>query len=102
MVGFVQGKPFASLSLAPGSHVERALGFLLTLKRMFCASLFNLPPWQVCGRNFILFLVLGGAEEMQSKAVVFFIFYIWSMVEIFRYWVVFFYADRNSLLSLCI
>ncbi|XP_066491846.1 very-long-chain (3R)-3-hydroxyacyl-CoA dehydratase 3 [Tiliqua scincoides] len=41
--------------------------------------------FQVCGRNFILFLVLGGAEEMQSKAVVFFIFYIWSMVEIFRY-----------------
>ncbi|XP_044300969.1 very-long-chain (3R)-3-hydroxyacyl-CoA dehydratase 3 isoform X2 [Varanus komodoensis] len=40
---------------------------------------------QVCGRNFILFAVLGGVEEMQGKAVVFFIFYIWSMIEIFRY-----------------
>ncbi|KAH0620085.1 hypothetical protein JD844_014673 [Phrynosoma platyrhinos] len=40
---------------------------------------------QVSGRNFILFLVLGGEEEMQSKAVVFFVFYIWSMTEIFRY-----------------
>ncbi|XP_028561206.2 very-long-chain (3R)-3-hydroxyacyl-CoA dehydratase 3 [Podarcis muralis] len=40
---------------------------------------------QVFGRNFVLLIVLGGVEEMQSKAVVFFIFYIWSMVEIFRY-----------------
>ncbi|KAJ6662926.1 hypothetical protein lerEdw1_011130 [Lerista edwardsae] len=40
---------------------------------------------QVCGRNFVLFLVLGGVEEMQSKAVVFFVFYLWSMIEIFRY-----------------
>ncbi|XP_015282620.1 PREDICTED: very-long-chain (3R)-3-hydroxyacyl-CoA dehydratase 3 [Gekko japonicus] len=40
---------------------------------------------QVFGRNFILFVVLGGVEEMQSKAVVFFVFYIWSLVEIFRY-----------------
>ncbi|XP_060611591.2 very-long-chain (3R)-3-hydroxyacyl-CoA dehydratase 3 [Anolis sagrei] len=41
--------------------------------------------FQVSGRNFVLFIVLGSVEEMQSKAVVFFIFYIWSMVEIFRY-----------------
>ncbi|XP_070618404.1 very-long-chain (3R)-3-hydroxyacyl-CoA dehydratase 3 [Erythrolamprus reginae] len=40
---------------------------------------------QIFGRNFILFVVLGSVEEMQSKAVVFFIFYIWSMVEIIRY-----------------
>ncbi|ETE60186.1 3-hydroxyacyl-CoA dehydratase, partial [Ophiophagus hannah] len=39
---------------------------------------------QIFGRNFILFVVLGNVEEMQSKAVVFFIFYIWSMVEIIR------------------
>ncbi|XP_063170398.1 very-long-chain (3R)-3-hydroxyacyl-CoA dehydratase 3 [Candoia aspera] len=41
--------------------------------------------FQIFGRNFVLFIVLGSVEEMQSKAVVFFIFYIWSMVEIFRY-----------------
>ncbi|XP_061451677.1 very-long-chain (3R)-3-hydroxyacyl-CoA dehydratase 3 isoform X2 [Rhineura floridana] len=40
---------------------------------------------QTCGRNFVLFIVLGGTEEMQNKAVVFFIFYIWTMIEIFRY-----------------
>ncbi|XP_029442656.1 very-long-chain (3R)-3-hydroxyacyl-CoA dehydratase-like, partial [Rhinatrema bivittatum] len=40
---------------------------------------------QVFGRNFILFVVLGSLEEMQNKAVVFFIFYFWSSIEIFRY-----------------
>ncbi|KAJ1078875.1 hypothetical protein K5549_010326 [Capra hircus] len=40
---------------------------------------------QLLGRNFILFIVFGTVEEMQSKAVVFFVFYIWSTVEIFRY-----------------
>ncbi|KYO20964.1 very-long-chain (3R)-3-hydroxyacyl-CoA dehydratase 3 [Alligator mississippiensis] len=40
---------------------------------------------QVFGRNFILFIILGSMEEMQSRAVVFFIFYAWSMIEIFRY-----------------
>uniref|UniRef100_A0ACB8E4I0 Uncharacterized protein n=1 Tax=Sphaerodactylus townsendi TaxID=933632 RepID=A0ACB8E4I0_9SAUR len=49
------------------------------------ASSFQSLPLQVFGRNFILFVVLGGVEEMQSKAVVFFVFYSWSLVEIFRY-----------------
>ncbi|XP_030045644.1 very-long-chain (3R)-3-hydroxyacyl-CoA dehydratase 3 [Microcaecilia unicolor] len=40
---------------------------------------------QVFGRNFILFVVLGCLEEMQNKAVVFFIFYSWSIIEIIRY-----------------
>nr|XP_020661327.1 very-long-chain (3R)-3-hydroxyacyl-CoA dehydratase 3 [Pogona vitticeps] len=40
---------------------------------------------QVGGRNFVLFIVLGSVEEMHSKAVVFFIFYLWSLIEIFRY-----------------
>ncbi|GAB1294349.1 Very-long-chain (3R)-3-hydroxyacyl-CoA dehydratase 3 [Apodemus speciosus] len=35
------------------------------------------------GRNFILFLVFGTMEEMQNKAVVFFVFYSWSAIEIF-------------------
>uniref|UniRef100_A0A4X2LJZ6 Very-long-chain (3R)-3-hydroxyacyl-CoA dehydratase n=1 Tax=Vombatus ursinus TaxID=29139 RepID=A0A4X2LJZ6_VOMUR len=40
---------------------------------------------QFFGRNIILFVILGSLEEMQSKAVVFFIFYLWSTSEIFRY-----------------
>ncbi|NXY81340.1 HACD3 dehydratase, partial [Alcedo cyanopectus] len=40
---------------------------------------------QVFGRNFVLFVVLGSLEEMQSKPVVFFIFYFWSIIELFRY-----------------
>uniref|UniRef100_F7BJY5 Very-long-chain (3R)-3-hydroxyacyl-CoA dehydratase n=1 Tax=Callithrix jacchus TaxID=9483 RepID=F7BJY5_CALJA len=40
---------------------------------------------QLLGRNFILFIVIGTMEEMQNKAVVFFVFYLWSIVEIFRY-----------------
>ncbi|XP_069722494.1 very-long-chain (3R)-3-hydroxyacyl-CoA dehydratase 3 [Phaenicophaeus curvirostris] len=40
---------------------------------------------QVFGRNFILFVILSSSEEMQSKPVVFFIFYFWSIIELFRY-----------------
>lgn len=40
---------------------------------------------QVVGRNFILFIIFGCLEEMQNKPVVFFVFYLWSAIEIFRY-----------------
>uniref|UniRef100_A0AAR2M0J7 Very-long-chain (3R)-3-hydroxyacyl-CoA dehydratase n=1 Tax=Pygocentrus nattereri TaxID=42514 RepID=A0AAR2M0J7_PYGNA len=40
---------------------------------------------QVTGRNFILFVIIGSLEEMQNKPVVFFVFYLWSAIEIFRY-----------------
>lgn len=40
---------------------------------------------QVMGRNFVLFVIFGSLEEMQNKAVVFFVFYLWSAIEIFRY-----------------
>ncbi|KTG42558.1 hypothetical protein cypCar_00013819 [Cyprinus carpio] len=40
---------------------------------------------QVMGRNFILFVIFGTLEDMQNKPVVFFVFYLWSMIEIFRY-----------------
>ncbi|XP_061531914.1 very-long-chain (3R)-3-hydroxyacyl-CoA dehydratase isoform X2 [Phycodurus eques] len=40
---------------------------------------------QVLGRNFILFVIFGCLEEMQNKPVVFFVFYLWSAIEIFRY-----------------
>ncbi|KAF7664531.1 hypothetical protein LDENG_00174480 [Lucifuga dentata] len=40
---------------------------------------------QVVGRNFILFIIFGSLEEMHNKPVVFFVFYLWSSIEIFRY-----------------
>uniref|UniRef100_A0A8C5M6U5 Very-long-chain (3R)-3-hydroxyacyl-CoA dehydratase n=1 Tax=Leptobrachium leishanense TaxID=445787 RepID=A0A8C5M6U5_9ANUR len=40
---------------------------------------------QVMGRNFILFIIFGHLEEMQNKDVVFFVFYLWSTIEVFRY-----------------
>ncbi|XP_045545635.1 very-long-chain (3R)-3-hydroxyacyl-CoA dehydratase isoform X2 [Salmo salar] len=40
---------------------------------------------QVVGRNVILFVIFGSLEEMQNKSVVFFVFYLWSTIEIFRY-----------------
>ncbi|RLW03825.1 hypothetical protein DV515_00006493 [Chloebia gouldiae] len=40
---------------------------------------------QAFGRNLVLFVILGSLEEMQSKPVVFFIFYFWSISELFRY-----------------
>ncbi|XP_015228846.1 PREDICTED: very-long-chain (3R)-3-hydroxyacyl-CoA dehydratase-like [Cyprinodon variegatus] len=40
---------------------------------------------KVAGRNVILFVIFGSLEDMQNKAVVFFVFYLWSSIEIFRY-----------------
>ncbi|KAK0135394.1 Very-long-chain (3R)-3-hydroxyacyl-CoA dehydratase [Merluccius polli] len=40
---------------------------------------------QVTGRNVILFVIFGSLEQMQNKSVVFFVFYLWSTIEIFRY-----------------
>lgn len=40
---------------------------------------------QVVGRNFILFIIFGSLEEMHQQPVVFFVFYLWSSIEIFRY-----------------
>ncbi|KAK1785629.1 hypothetical protein P4O66_018275 [Electrophorus voltai] len=40
---------------------------------------------QVMGRNFILFVIFGSLDDMQNKPVVFFVFYLWSSIEIFRY-----------------
>uniref|UniRef100_A0A3P9LXC3 Very-long-chain (3R)-3-hydroxyacyl-CoA dehydratase n=1 Tax=Oryzias latipes TaxID=8090 RepID=A0A3P9LXC3_ORYLA len=40
---------------------------------------------QVVGRNFILFIIFGSLDEMHNRPVVFFVFYLWSAIEIFRY-----------------
>lgn len=40
---------------------------------------------QVVGRNFILFIIFGSLEQMHNKPVVFFVFYSWSAIEVFRY-----------------
>ncbi|KAG7999462.1 Very-long-chain (3R)-3-hydroxyacyl-CoA dehydratase [Nibea albiflora] len=40
---------------------------------------------QVVGRNFVLFIIFGSLEKMHNQPVVFFVFYLWSAIEIFRY-----------------
>lgn len=40
---------------------------------------------QLLGRNFVLFIIFGSLEEMHNQPVVFFVFYLWSTIEIFRY-----------------
>lgn len=40
---------------------------------------------QVVGRNFVLFIIFGSLEEMHNQPVVFFVFYVWSAIEIVRY-----------------
>ncbi|XP_030620984.1 very-long-chain (3R)-3-hydroxyacyl-CoA dehydratase-like [Chanos chanos] len=40
---------------------------------------------QVVGRNFMLFVIFGSLPEIQNQAIVFFVFYLWSAMEIFRY-----------------
>ena len=44
-----------------------------------------MPSIQVCGRAFILFAMIDFEERMQTKPVVFYLFFIWSLVEIVRY-----------------
>uniref|UniRef100_UPI00358F672D very-long-chain (3R)-3-hydroxyacyl-CoA dehydratase 3 isoform X2 n=1 Tax=Myxine glutinosa TaxID=7769 RepID=UPI00358F672D len=40
---------------------------------------------QVLGRGFVVFLVIGGQEELQNPWSVLAVYYIWSAIEIFRY-----------------
>ncbi|XP_049301891.1 very-long-chain (3R)-3-hydroxyacyl-CoA dehydratase isoform X1 [Bactrocera dorsalis] len=44
-----------------------------------------MPFFQVMGRNFILFAMIELEERMQTKPVIFYIFLIWSCIEIIRY-----------------
>ncbi|XP_027008042.1 very-long-chain (3R)-3-hydroxyacyl-CoA dehydratase-like isoform X1 [Tachysurus fulvidraco] len=39
---------------------------------------------QVMGRNVVLFVVFGSLPEMQESSVVFWVFYLWSISEVFR------------------
>ncbi|XP_017011742.2 very-long-chain (3R)-3-hydroxyacyl-CoA dehydratase 3 [Drosophila takahashii] len=43
------------------------------------------PFFQVSGRNFILFLMIDMEPRMHAKPVVFYVFIIWSLVELVRY-----------------
>lgn len=40
---------------------------------------------QLFGRNFVLFIIFGSLEEMHNQPAVFFVFYVWSAIELFRY-----------------
>ncbi|KAG8041948.1 hypothetical protein G9C98_007252 [Cotesia typhae] len=40
---------------------------------------------QVGGRAFILFVMIESEKRMQTKPVVFYLFFVWSLVEVFRY-----------------
>ena len=40
---------------------------------------------QVCGRAFILFFMVEAESRMQTKPIVFYIFLIWTLVEVIRY-----------------
>lgn len=44
-----------------------------------------MPLMQVTGRNFILFVMIDAEKRMQTKPVVFFLFLIWSSIELVRY-----------------
>lgn len=44
-----------------------------------------MPLLQISGRAFILFCMIEGESRMQSKPVVFYVFAVWSMIEVVRY-----------------
>lgn len=43
-----------------------------------------IPFFQVTGRNFVLFIMIEMEERMQTKPVIFYVFIVWSLVEIIR------------------
>lgn len=43
------------------------------------------PFMQTTGRGFILFVMIEAEERMQTKPVVFYLFLVWSLIEIVRY-----------------
>lgn len=43
------------------------------------------PFMQVFGRNLVLFLVVVAHEELHKQAVVFGLFFVWSLIEVVRY-----------------
>uniref|UniRef100_A0A1A9VZR8 Very-long-chain (3R)-3-hydroxyacyl-CoA dehydratase n=1 Tax=Glossina brevipalpis TaxID=37001 RepID=A0A1A9VZR8_9MUSC len=63
------------------------LQFLEILHPLFGYTKGNplIPLAQVTGRNFVLFLMIECEERMQTKPVVFYLFIIWSLVEVIRY-----------------
>lgn len=44
-----------------------------------------IPFLQVTGRNFVLFIMIDFEPRMMPKPVVFYLFIIWALIEIFRY-----------------
>lgn len=44
-----------------------------------------MPFMQITGRNAILFLMINAEERMQTKPVVFYLFLLWSSIELIRY-----------------
>lgn len=43
------------------------------------------PFMQTTGRGFVLFVMIEAEERMQTKPVVFYLFLVWSLIEIVRY-----------------
>ncbi|SPP85801.1 very-long-chain (3R)-3-hydroxyacyl-CoA dehydratase 3 [Drosophila guanche] len=75
------------------SHVGNAFKFVQLLQYLeVMHPLFGytkgsplVPFFQVSGRNFILFLMIEWEPRMHAKPVVFYVFLIWSLVELIRY-----------------
>lgn len=43
-----------------------------------------MPFLQISGRNFVLFAMINAEERMQTKPVVFYLFLLWSSIELVR------------------
>lgn len=72
------GNPFKFIQLLQFLEVMHAL-FGYTKTNTFTSLL------QVGGRAFILFLMIDAEPRMQTKPIVFYLFIIWSTIEIVRY-----------------
>ncbi|XP_037082482.1 very-long-chain (3R)-3-hydroxyacyl-CoA dehydratase-like [Pollicipes pollicipes] len=70
-----------NMKLAQGLQVLEILHPLLGMTRGGVLE----PLMQVSGRNLMLFIVLEGEQRLQTKPAVFYLFVVWSLVELVRY-----------------
>lgn len=63
------------------------LQFLEVMHSMFgyTKNSMLVPFMQTTGRGFILFIMIDAEERMQTKPVVFYLFLVWSIIEVIRY-----------------
>lgn len=74
-------------AVGPAMKFIQLMQFLEVLHPMFgyTKGAVLTPLMQVCGRAIVLFVMIESEPRMQTKPVVFYLFVVWSMIEVVRW-----------------